>query len=41
MAPILPLFQRIEQTAMQQGVEGWSAGGAVTSVMYAQVSKGE
>lgn len=40
-APILPLFQRIEQTAMQKDVEGWSAGGAVTSVMYAQVSKGE
>ena len=40
-APILPLFQRVEQTAMRDTVKDWSAGGAVTSVMYHQVSKGE
>ncbi|MFB2593487.1 ABC transporter substrate-binding protein [Paracoccus sp. p4-l81] len=40
-APILPLFQRIEQNAMQQNVQGWSAGGAVTSVQYRSVTKGE
>ena len=40
-APILPMFQRIEQTAMQQNVEGWSGGGAVTSVQYRSVTKGQ
>lgn len=40
-APILPLFQRVEQTAMQKNVQGWSGGGAVTSVQYRSVSKGE
>ena len=40
-APILPLFQRVEQNAMQKDVEGWSAGGAVTSVMYHQVTKSQ
>ena len=40
-APILPLFQRVEQNAMQKGIEGWSAGGAVTSVMYHKVTKGQ
>ncbi|HRO14389.1 MAG TPA: ABC transporter substrate-binding protein [Paracoccus sp. (in: a-proteobacteria)] len=40
-APILPLFQRVEQVAMQKGIEGWSGGGAVTSVMYHQVTKGQ
>ncbi|MBB1491594.1 ABC transporter substrate-binding protein [Paracoccus sp. MC1862] len=40
-APILPLFQRVEQTAMRDSVKDWSAGGAVTSVMYHQVGKGE
>lgn len=40
-APILPLFQRVEQTAMRDSVKDWSAGGAVTSVMYHQVSKGK
>ena len=41
VAPILPLFQRVEQNAMQKGIEGWSAGGAVTSVMYHKVTKGQ
>ena len=40
-APILPLFQRIEQNAMQKNIEGWSSGGAVTSVQYRSVTKGE
>jgi peptide/nickel transport system substrate-binding protein len=40
-APIVPLFQRIEQTGMRDGIEGWNAGGAVTSVMYRLVTKGE
>ena len=39
VAPILPLFQRVEQTASQKGVEGWSGGGAVTSVQYRSVTK--
>ena len=40
-APIMPLFQRVEQTAMQKGVEHWQGGGAVASVMYQKVSKGQ
>ena len=40
-APILPLFQRIEQNAMQANVEGWSAGGAVTQAQYRSVTKGQ
>ncbi|MFD1881826.1 ABC transporter substrate-binding protein [Paracoccus pacificus] len=40
-APVLPLFQRIEQVAMQKGITNWSGGGAVTSVNYRQVTKGE
>ena len=39
VAPILPLFQRVEQTASQKGVEGWSGGGAVTAVQYRSVTK--
>ncbi|MDO5706347.1 MAG: ABC transporter substrate-binding protein [Paracoccus sp. (in: a-proteobacteria)] len=38
-APILPMFQRIEQTGLRQNVEGWSGGGAVTSVQYRSVTK--
>ena len=40
-APIIPLFQRIEQTGLRDGVQNWVAGGAVTSVIYRQVTKGE
>ena len=40
-APVLPLFQRVEQAAMQDDVENWTTGGAVTSAMYVQVTKGE
>lgn len=38
-APILPLFQRVEQIASQKAVTGWSGGGAVTSVQYRSVTK--
>lgn len=40
-APIVPLFQRIENTGLQDNVEGWQSGGAVTSVIYRGVTKGE
>ncbi|AXC50101.1 ABC transporter substrate-binding protein [Paracoccus suum] len=40
-APIMPLFQRVEQVGMQKGVKDWSGGGSVAWVMYKQVSKGE
>jgi len=40
-APIIPLFQRIENTGLQENVQNWNAGGSVTSVMYHQVTKGE
>ncbi|MFI0396620.1 ABC transporter substrate-binding protein [Paracoccus jiaweipingae] len=36
---ILPLFQKIEQPAMQKNVQHWNSGGAVTSVSYDQVTK--
>ena len=40
-APIVPLFQRIEQVGLREGVQNWWSGGAVTSVVYHQVTKGE
>ncbi|MDO5621832.1 MAG: ABC transporter substrate-binding protein [Paracoccus sp. (in: a-proteobacteria)] len=40
-APIVPLFQKIEQAVMQANIQNWSAGGSVTDVSYAQVTKGE
>jgi peptide/nickel transport system substrate-binding protein len=40
-APIVPLFQRIEQVGLRSGVQNWWSGGAVSSVMYRQVTKGE
>ncbi|QBX34990.1 ABC transporter substrate-binding protein [Paracoccus liaowanqingii] len=40
-APIVPLFQRIEQVGMGDGVQNWWSGGAISSVMYRQVTKGE
>lgn len=40
-APIVPLFLRIENTGLQDNVENWNAGGAVTSVIYRGVVKGE
>lgn len=40
-APLVPLFQRIEQTGLRSNVNGWVSGGAVTSVMYRTVTKGE
>lgn len=40
-APILPLFQRVEQNAMQKNIAHWSAGGSVASVSYRQVTKSE
>lgn len=39
IAPIIPLFQKIEQVATQKNVEHWTSGGSVSSVMYRQVSK--
>ncbi|MFI0476434.1 ABC transporter substrate-binding protein [Paracoccus jiaweipingae] len=35
-APIIPMFQRTEQTAMQADVQHWNSGGSVT---YRQVTK--
>ena len=40
-APIVPLFQRIEQVGLRDGVQNWWSGGAISSVMYRQVTKGE
>lgn len=40
-APIIPLFQRIANTGLQENVQNWNTGGSVTSVMYRQVTKGE
>ena len=40
-APIIPLFQRIEPTGLQDNVQNWNSGRAVASVMYRQVTKGE
>ncbi|MCQ0969087.1 ABC transporter substrate-binding protein (plasmid) [Paracoccus sp. TK19116] len=40
-APIIPLFQRIERAGLRENVNGWQSGGAVTSVIYRGVTKGE
>lgn len=40
-APIVPLFQRVENTGLRANVENWNAGGSVTSVIYRGVTKGE
>lgn len=40
IAPIIPLFQKIEQSAMQKGVQHWTTGGSVSSVFYRKVTKG-
>ena len=39
IAPIIPLFQKIEQVGKQKNVQNWTSGGAVTSVFYRQVTK--
>ncbi|QRZ12228.1 ABC transporter substrate-binding protein [Paracoccus methylovorus] len=39
IAPIIPMFQKIEQVAMQQNVQNWTSGGSVSSVVYRQVTK--
>lgn len=39
IAPIIPLFQKIEQVASQKNVQNWTSGGSVSSVMYRQVTK--
>lgn len=41
IAPIIPLFQKIGQDAVQSGVNHWTSGGSVASVYYRQVTKGE
>lgn len=41
IAPIIPMFQKIGQDAMQKNVEHWNSGGALASVFYRQVTKGE
>ena len=38
-SPLIPLFQQIEQTAMQANVDGFQAGGAVESAYYWPVTK--
>ncbi len=40
-APIVPLFQRVENTGLRDTVQNWNSGGSVTSDMYRQVTKGE
>ncbi len=40
IAPIIPLFQKIEQVGMQKNVQHWTSGGAVSSAMYRQVTQG-
>lgn len=40
-APFAELFQQIEQTVLQDGIEGYTAGGAVTSAYYWPVTKSE
>ncbi|WP_371823263.1 ABC transporter substrate-binding protein [Paracoccus sp. Z118] len=40
-SPFMILFQRVEQTAMQDNVEGFTAGGAVASAFYWPVTKSE
>jgi len=39
VAPFVPMFQRIEPTAMRVGVEGFSAGGAIHSAFYWKTTK--
>ncbi|SMO49016.1 ABC transporter substrate-binding protein [Paracoccus laeviglucosivorans] len=39
IAPIIPLFQKIEQVGIQKNVKNWTTGGAVSSVFYRQVTK--
>lgn len=39
IAPIIPLFQQIEQVGMRGNIRNWNSGGAVTSASYRQVSK--
>lgn len=39
IAPIIPLFQKIEQVGKQKNVQNWTSGAAVTSVFYRQVTK--
>lgn len=39
IAPIIPMFQRIEQAGIQKNVQNWTAGGAVSSAFYRQVTK--
>ena len=41
IAPIIPLFQRVEQVGAQKNVQNWSSGGSVASAFYKQVTKGE
>ncbi|WBU63524.1 ABC transporter substrate-binding protein [Paracoccus aerodenitrificans] len=40
-APIIPLFQRIERSGLRENIQNWQPGGAVTSVIYHAVTKGE
>lgn len=40
-APIIPLFQRIDNTGLQNNVQNWSSGGSVASAMYRAITKGE
>ncbi|WP_415129091.1 ABC transporter substrate-binding protein [Paracoccus sp. (in: a-proteobacteria)] len=39
IAPIVPLFQRIEQAGLQANIQHWTSGGAVSSAFYRQVTK--
>ncbi|CAM3015928.1 peptide/nickel transport system substrate-binding protein [Paracoccus aminovorans] len=39
IAPIIPMFQKIEQVASQRNVQHWTSGGSVSSAMYRQVTK--
>ncbi|TWI38056.1 ABC transporter substrate-binding protein [Paracoccus sulfuroxidans] len=40
IAPIIPLFQKVQQSVMQKNIQHWTAGGSVSNVFYRQVTKG-
>ncbi|MFI0396618.1 ABC transporter substrate-binding protein [Paracoccus jiaweipingae] len=39
VAPLMPMFQRVEQTGLRQNVQNWTNGGSVAAVSYRQVTK--
>ena len=39
VSPFAPMFQQIEQVAMRSNVEGFSAGGSISSAAFYATSK--